>query len=117
MHMANVTYLTDCAKRLVAMEKEMLVALYATISAVPYTFHTQPDFPYWTNTLSGYSPGYSSEVLSVRPYLWIARYHMGRRGSGNFGDLEQQLYTDLPYIRSEERRVGKECRSRWSLEH
>lgn len=96
--MANVTYLTDCSLRLPAMEKECLVARYPTIAAVPYTFHHQPDFPYWTNTLSGYAPGFSSEVLSVRPYLWIARYHMGFRGSGNFGDLEQQLYADLPYI-------------------
>lgn len=96
--MANVTYLTDCANRLAEMEKDMLVSVYPTIDAVPYTFHTSPDFPYWTNTLSGYAPGYSSEVLSVRPYLWIARYHMGYRTQGNKGDLEKQLYADLPYI-------------------
>ena len=31
-----------------------------------------------------------------------------------FGDAE---YTDYSSIRSEERRVGKECRSRWSPYH
>lgn len=96
--MANVTYLTDCANRLVAMEKDMLNEVYSTVDAVPYTFFTSPNFPFWTNTLSGYAPNYSSEVLSVRPYLWIARYHMGFRTQGNSGDLEKQLYADLPYI-------------------
>ena len=29
----------------------------------------------------------------------------------------QQLTTETPLVRSEERRVGKECRSRWSPYH
>ena len=37
--------------------------------------------------------------------------------STRFGDLEQFLSTFLSDDRSEERRVGKECRSRWSPYH
>lgn len=96
--MADVTYLTNCVARLVAMEKEAVVGIYPEVDAVPYTFHIQTHFPYWTNTLTGYSPAFSSEVLSVRPYLWRARYHIGFRTEGNFGDLEAQLLADLPYI-------------------
>lgn len=96
--MANVTYLTDCSNRLVAMEKAAVLSLHADIDAVPYTFHIQTRFPFWTNTLAGYAPSFSSEIHSVRPYLWICRYHMGFVGEANFGDLEKQLYTELPYI-------------------
>ena len=31
--------------------------------------------------------------------------------------LTKQVYTDTQSTRSEERRVGKECRSRWSPYH
>src|SRR2546430_7689558 len=37
-------------------------------------------------------------------------------GSGPLGDLHHEL-ADLHHARSEERRVGKECRSRWSPYH
>ena len=35
----------------------------------------------------------------------------------NKGDIKLKLYNDTPLHRSEERRVGKECRSRWSPYH
>ena len=37
----------------------------------------------------------------------------------SFAIIEKELTTDIPpeYKRSEERRVGKECRSRWSPYH
>src|SRR5690606_42065019 len=34
----------------------------------------------------------------------------------NLSDIKYHIYTMLHY-RSEERRVGKECRSRWSADH
>ena len=34
-----------------------------------------------------------------------------------FGDNKKYFYAGEPIIRSEERRVGKECRSRWSPYH
>ena len=36
-------------------------------------------------------------------------------GAGAMADCAQ--YNDVPECRSEERRVGKECRSRWSPYH
>ena len=35
----------------------------------------------------------------------------------DFGDFEMHSYEELKDWRSEERRVGKECRSRWSPYH
>ena len=35
----------------------------------------------------------------------------------NEGQLKRKIYRKLAEIRSEERRVGKECRSRWSPYH
>ena len=44
-------------------------------------------------------------------------YRLDRREFGmQAGDMEQ-VYFNSPHRRSEERRVGKECRSRWSPYH
>ena len=48
---------------------------------------------------------------------------MKRRGSRNPGKTLKRLlgyiwkYYKIEFVRSEERRVGKECRSRWSPYH
>src|SRR2546430_6612461 len=48
----------------------------------------------------------------ARPLLTAQRYH----GEDGLGDLPDWPETEKP-PRSEERRVGKECRSRWSPDH
>ena len=50
-------------------------------------------------------------LAELRLY-WRAKYAFGR--SGDFVKLFARPYG---YVRSEERRVGKECRSRWSPYH
>src|SRR5262245_64820230 len=43
---------------------------------------------------------------------------LGNRGAFVLGDARDQLHAgDFARLRSEERRVGKECRSRWALYH
>src|SRR2546429_6575415 len=44
------------------------------------------------------------------------REPQGKRGSSRQGS-EENVVTVAPQCRSEERRVGKECRSRWSPYH
>ena len=52
----------------------------------------------------------------------LRKLPMGYFTSGNIGKISSVLSTDMVFIeevamRSEERRVGKECRSRWSPYH
>ena len=58
------------------------------------------------------------------PEFWAARVKPGRvmfELDGVPGDLAKEAFAlaaaKLPIARSEERRVGKECRSRWSPYH
>src|SRR2546429_1455220 len=53
--------------------------------------------------------GYSLETTARAP----AKHRGGRKSGGNRG---REITTSFE-IRSEERRVGKECRSRWSPYH
>src|ERR1039457_7528569 len=59
-----------------------------------------------------------------RPYLWpLSRGHLLLRKSNSLdvvdSDFHETLLKDFSsdVLRSEERRVGKECRSRWSPHH
>src|SRR3989442_10960727 len=45
----------------------------------------------------------------------VVREHW--RGGGDVVQLAESVVTIAPLLRSEERRVGKECRSRWSPYH
>ena len=51
-----------------------------------------------------------NNALEVMGELWVPTYKSWRPNEKNYGALQGQL-------RSEERRVGKECRSRWSPYH
>ena len=42
---------------------------------------------------------------------------MGEKLSNELTDKEREMYEYIVKYRSEERRVGKECRSRWSPYH
>src|SRR5687767_2145077 len=48
----------------------------------------------------------AAELLDLEPGLYKVLRHP-----------EKQIIVSCPVMRSEERRVGKECRSRWSPEH
>src|SRR5690554_8235001 len=54
----------------------------------------------------------------IEPYLMLP-YLNGDTGVGNLPDVSIDASSDdiFDHLRSEERRVGKECRSRWSPYH
>src|ERR1039457_6761120 len=56
-------------------------------------------------TLFGYGMGL--RVIDVQ----------NNRGDGGQNEIGPELFRDIAVLRSEERRVGKECRSRWSTYH
>src|SRR6266516_2048011 len=57
--------------------------------------------------ISGFNKGISDMLASLGPKtFWVGRYWGGQ------GDEDPERLR-----RSEERRVGKECRSRWSPDH
>ena len=53
-------------------------------------------------------------IYEVHPGSW--KRHPGREDDGFYSYRDLVTYL-IPYVRSEERRVGKECRSRWSPYH
>mgnify|MGYP002525280046 CR=1 FL=1 len=75
-------------------------------------------------TLTSYSGvmagGNSGAVITpfdhANSYLW-QRVNNGERPSGNNPDGSSSQIDRIALWRSEERRVGKECRSRWSPDH
>src|SRR5437660_10824634 len=47
----------------------------------------------------------------------VARYRKGQADEDGDKEFSGHQHRDGPFYRSEERRVGKECRSRWSPYH
>jgi len=47
----------------------------------------------------------------------VTRYSQGRRSAAEHEETYAQMLDEFERARSEERRVGKECRSRWSPYH
>src|SRR5688572_12003163 len=68
------------------------------------------------NLLNRIKGGYTIQIKPPKTYRPLKEYveatekYSGKVGLGPNGEL-------LNYVRSEERRVGKECRSRWSPYH
>src|SRR5256885_5836394 len=59
----------------------------------------------------------SDEVWSIGELAQRGIFRTTRRSSPTLDETEQELLKLLNSQRSEERRVGKECRSRWSPYH
>src|SRR2546430_5557812 len=59
------------------------------------------------------SPGFASSRLGLA--LGLEAMRMLEQGVASAEDIDKAM--ELGYNRSEERRVGKECRSRWSPYH
>src|SRR3712207_1198948 len=95
----------------------------------------EDDWPYFdeNDPIGTYNPLYVDAVVSNPPYSqgWnpsdketdprYAGYGLAPKGKADYAFLLHDLYHIKPdgimNIRSEERRVGKECRSRWSPYH
>src|SRR5256885_17062556 len=62
------------------------------------------------------SPEDAEDVLQVT-FLEVVRSIRSFRGEGHLWGWIRQIASSKALMRSEERRVGKECRSRWSPYH
>src|SRR2546426_12053594 len=84
--------------------------LFPSIS-VPATDFTVAAWFRWTTNPSPYYSGIQGGGLS-----WELRVMAdGRFGATFYQSIGPDVFTEI--VRSEERRVGKECRSRWSPYH
>src|SRR5260370_25491938 len=59
----------------------------------------------------------SSDLVVPPPWTWFMRKIQNPRNNRNGNSSVSRLQSALLFSRSEERRVGKECRSRWSPYH
>lgn len=104
------SWINDVLFRLVAIEKECMVALSIHPHAVPYFLYTPENALYFTNRLAD-NPiaDNGSEVEDVDAPVFIARLVVGHITSGIVGDFSEREY-DLyeiaaalpPYINSRE---------------
>src|SRR2546430_8608493 len=74
-----------------------------------------PIFPEWAQTAVIYSRGYLSHQAKV-PLASVEWVQAGVNQAGRVEKVKPKLPEGVR-LRSEERRVGKECRSRWSPYH
>lgn len=88
--------------RVVLLEKAALAALATpkTADAVPYFFHTQETFPYFTNRVSGIVVEGDSEDFDVDTYQVTMRLVVGHVTEGYIGEPESNLYTYIPQIQT-----------------
>ena len=75
----------------------------------------------WSRTISGRAHHLEVTGEIIRTFLWTVDGEevLTRKTSDDRARLESKVHGSLLVIhsRSEERRVGKECRSRWSPYH
>ena len=76
------------------------------------TFHAQEMLDYGTNLVGGVTPGKGGERHLERPV-----FNTVKDAVRDTGASASVVFVPPPFARSEERRVGKECRSRWSPYH
>src|SRR4051794_41256837 len=84
----------------------------AAVSSHRFFFSSRRRHTRWTGD-------WSSDVCSSDLFVYATGFETGRDGSGE-PFTPATILEDEPFAmtnRSEERRVGKECRSRWSPDH
>src|SRR2546430_13734025 len=71
-------------------------------------------------SITAASPAPNRQTFATGPYSglfgWVQGYSIQAQVNGQ-GGTKARLTQVLQHTRSEERRVGKECRSRWSPYH
>jgi hypothetical protein len=97
-----MTYLTDVLDRAVAIEKEAMSTLSKTVDAVPYFFHVQEAFPYFTNRVQGLPIDHAdnNEYEQFPLPRVIARCVIGHITAGYKGDPDDVIYTYIPLLTS-----------------
>lgn len=85
--------------RMAALEKEALASLSVTADAVPYFFHQQEAYPYWTNRLGTIEVDADSEDLDLFRVEIIGRLLIGQVTDGIVrGENEARLQVYIPTV-------------------
>jgi hypothetical protein len=84
--------------RIVEIEIAALATLSITADAVPYFFHTQESFPYWTNRVGVVTIAGRSEDIDEPVYTVISRLIISHLTADYVGVNEDKLKTWIPVI-------------------
>lgn len=95
------TYEEDLLARVVAIQIEAMQAIGVKADAKPYFYHTQGDFPYFTNRIADnpVSDDGSEEYEYNNPVV-IMRLVVGHITQGYKGEPEARLYRWGPHIKA-----------------
>lgn len=95
------TLVTQLLARVVAAQKEWAASVSVTANAVPFFFHVQEAFPYFTNRVSGVDVGDDgSEDFDRDVYTVTMRLVVAHVTEGYVGEPETALYTYMPTIKT-----------------
>jgi hypothetical protein len=95
------TYLTELLNRVVALQKEAMTSIGISADAVPYFWHAQESFPYFTNRIADLSvSGDGSEDIDFNQPTVIMRLVVAHISEGYRGQAEQKLYEYLPVVKT-----------------
>lgn len=87
--------------RIVLMQKEVMTDLGQTADAVPYFYHVQGAWPYWTNRVGDIQiSDDGSEDFDRDTYTIVMRLIIGHLTEGYHGELEADLYAWIPAIKT-----------------
>src|SRR3712207_9395693 len=99
------------------------IALIKLVRKAALFWTRNPKIPYriWVSIVKDDTPFYPLTEEEAKSLLFDVNKVIELKGS-DFNSGAHRLYTDIKvswgkHVRSEERRVGKECRSRWSPYH
>lgn len=93
--------LDNAIDRMVELQIASLATLSITADAVPYFFHTQEAFPYWTNRVGTITIPYiggGGEDLDTPTYTVISRLVIAHLTADYVGINEDKLKTWIPVI-------------------
>lgn len=95
------TYMTELLDRVVALQKEAMKCLDVNADAVPYFWHTQEAFPYFTNRIAATPVNNDgSEDTDLNQPLVIMRLVAAHLTEGYRGQSERKLYEWLPPLKT-----------------
>ena len=115
---ARILWTFSAAYRLLKKEEYLSAAMRAKRYVIDHFYDREFGGIYWSLDYKGHPLDTKKQIYAIGFAIYgLSEYH---RATGDTEALEYavRLFEDIEkYSRSEERRVGKECRSRWSPYH
>lgn len=91
-----MTELNDLLTNLTAIQAEYSATLGGLTSALDVALWAQENFPYWTNAVQRVDLDEDSEVIQLRTYTLVMRFHLGFLTENYQKVLEESLLTIIP---------------------